>query len=69
MPQLKEETNKGVIELISKRTSVSGNNCLGCIRHKKDIMITFTTGKEQWYDVFLDKEQAAVLCEELKNKL
>lgn len=48
----------------------------GCVKHKKDIMISFqseddkvTNGMKDIHDIFLTTKQAEELLEELKNKL
>ncbi len=52
-------------------TITHGNNCMGCIRHKKDVMITLveTPGGEQYTDVFLTTEQGEKLYEQLGKVL
>lgn len=49
---------------------VHGNKCIGCIEHKKDIMISFDIEKNQYiHDLFLTTEQAERLISLLQQRL
>lgn len=47
--------------------SIHGDNCLGCLRHEKDIMITFQLPERRYLDIFLTKPQVKSMIEDLKR--
>jgi len=65
------------MELIPKSMNVSDKECIGCKRHKRDIMITATKKENdttEFIDIFLTQEEAINFHKELavsiiKNKL
>lgn len=49
--------------------TAQGKDCIGCQKHQKDIMISYTSkGEDQIIDLFLTEYQARTLLENL-NKL
>lgn len=57
-------------EMIVDYVHAFGKDCNGCLRHKKDIMLTYKIeGKETIYDLFLTYHQANSLYEGLAKHL
>lgn len=53
-------------EFLAESLSVHNRKCIGCMTHRKDIMISFTRkGDPMVYDLFLTYEQARNLTESL----
>lgn len=57
-----------------KTITVHDKNCLGCAKHKKDIMISVDQGdgiieKYEFFDIFLTDKQAKYVMEELAEAL
>ena len=49
---------------------VHSKGVIGCVRHKKDIMISLTKeGDKNFYDFFLTQEQAESLLKELTQRI
>jgi len=65
---------EGVVKLFNSEMIITDINavgkCNGCLRYKKDIMITYRKeGSETIYDLFLDREQGVNLIERLQIAL
>ncbi len=58
-----------ITENISKKVSVFSNNCMGCKRHEKDLMITSIDKNDDIVDLFITEEQARGLIVDLENGL
>lgn len=57
-------------EMIVSSIKAFDKDVNGCLRHKKDVMISYTKeGSETIYDLFLDKNQAQSLLGELTKSL
>lgn len=57
-------------EAIIKEIRAFGKGCLGCERHKKDIMLAYNSeGNENIVDLFLSQKQAEGLVSELSEAL
>lgn len=56
-----------------KYVAVNGKGCNGCVRHKKDVMVTITVAGPPsgtiFHDYFLTTEQASSLRDELDKVL
>lgn len=49
-----------------ERISVHGSECIGCIRHKKNIMISYSfKGSDEIIDLFFTTEKAKFLLKRL----
>mgnify|MGYP001000005304 CR=1 FL=1 len=58
------------MEIIVKDSSVHGKNCFGCKRHKKAVLISFSTSKDlRIHDIFLTSAQAQQLIIQLRKTL
>lgn len=58
------------MEFIVKDLSVHSKNCFGCKRHKKAVMISFSTQKDlRIHDLFLTNTQAQQLIIQLRKIL
>lgn len=65
---VKEDTL--VREMFAVTIKAHGKDCMGCIRHKKELMISFQTEKRgKIYDLFLGKELALSLQEGINRAL
>jgi hypothetical protein len=65
-----EKSTYSDAEVEIKNIRAHGNGCIGCKRHEKDVMISFTNtlaNKEESRvtDLFLTQEQAELLLKEL----
>lgn len=62
-----------LIDTPIKYAAVNGKGCNGCIRHKRDVMVTMTIGEKTsptiFHDYFLTTEQAISLRDELDKVL
>ena len=53
-----------------KDVTVHGNECIGCGKHKKDIMIAYSyDGSDDIIDLFFTTEQAESLLKRLGERL
>tara|TARA_B110000093_G_C12949501_1_gene401816 strand:+ start:2078 stop:2281 length:204 start_codon:yes stop_codon:yes gene_type:complete len=53
-----------------KNVTVHGNECIGCDKHKKDIMIACSiNGSDEILDLFFTTEQAESLLKRLGERL
>ena len=51
-------------------TTVHGKECIGCKKHKKDIMIAYTDkNSDEITDLFFTDEQAKSLLKRLKERI
>ncbi len=58
------------MEFIVKTLQVHGKNCIGCLYHKKDVMISLSTLKDLYFhDIFLTNTQAQQLIIQLRKTL
>lgn len=57
------------MEYVVKNTVITGNECIGCERHDKDIMLTILPEYDDFVDIFLSKKQTKRLIVQLKEKL
>lgn len=58
------------MEFIAKTLHVYGKNCFGCKRHKKAVLISFSTQKDlRIHDLFLTNTQAQQLIIQLRKIL
>ena len=48
-------------------TKVYDKGVIGCITHKKDLMITFSTDNKNIHDIFLTQKQGRELLKELRK--
>jgi hypothetical protein len=65
-----EKSTYSDAEIEIKNIRAHGNGCIGCKRHEKDVMISFTNTSEEKErsrvtDLFLTQEQAELLLKEL----
>jgi hypothetical protein len=58
-----------VIEIKTDRMRAYGRDCLGCLRTKTRIMVSFYDSDGVIYDVFLSHEAAAAFHEQLGDQL
>ena len=54
---------------IVKHTRAYDKDCNGCLRVKRDVMVSFMVVGDDFYDMFLTTEQAEFLVESLKGVL
>lgn len=58
------------MEFPAKTARAYNGNCMGCKRFKRDIMLSFTDGKDGGFvDIFLTTEQAVELVKEIQDRL
>ena len=59
------------MEKIVRNCEANSKDCLGCQRHKKDIMITFRAEEKEmeFYDFFLTDKQAKGLIKSLEKSI
>ena len=56
-------------EYIPGGLKVDGKGCYGCIRHKKDVMISFRDSDNNFHDIFLTDRQNRELILKLLNNV
>ncbi len=65
--------NLSPTESIVDTLRVHGPTCIGCQRHKRHIMLSYTepteTSPKPVYDLFLTRQQARDLCDSLRGIL
>lgn len=64
------ENTYGQTEKEITSITVHGNECIGCKKHKKDIMIAYSDkNSDKIIDLFLSTEQAEILLKRLSERL
>lgn len=58
---------------VTVNVAVTGKNCIGCLRHKRELMLTLQDAADdagcKFNDWFLTREQAESLIADLKRRL
>lgn len=57
------------MEAIAHNIRAYGQNCNGCVRLKKDIMIGTMTPEKEFVDIFLNNDQAEELARDLLRRV
>ena len=56
-------------EYITGGLKVQGKDCYGCLRHKKDVMISFQDSDNDFHDIFLTDRQNRELILKLLDRV